>query len=270
MSFKSKFPKEILLNIYERYVKGETIINIAKEYSVVPDTIYKQFKNHNIKMLSSTITQRKYKIDNDYFNEIDTEEKAYILGLLYADGTYSKSNNTISLSLQEKDVSILNKINKLFQPDKPLYFIKKKQESHQNQYRLIISSKPICEKLLLMGLMSDKSFKIRFPNIKECLINHFIRGFFDGDGCISIFLIKNKYKSCSFSITSNKIFLEHIQKIFMSILNLSKTKLSKDNRGNNINSLVYGGKQNCLKIRDYLYKDATIFLIRKHDKFYSI
>ena len=56
----------------------------------------------------------------------------------------------------------------------------------------------------------------------------------------------------------------------MSILNLSKTKLSKDNRGNNINSLVYGGKQNCLKIRDYLYKDATIFLIRKHDKFYSI
>lgn len=172
--------------------------------------------------------------------------------------------------MQEQDVEILNKITLLLQRDKPLFFNKKRQESHQNSYRLYISSKPMSEKLLSLGMFSDKSFKIRFPNIHESLFNHFIRGFFDGDGCISTYLLKGKYKSCSFSITSNKFILEEIQVILMKELQLSKTKLARDNRGNNINSLVYGGKQNCIKIRDWLYKDATIYLQRKHDKFYTI
>ena len=156
------------------------------------------------------------------------------------------------------------------QPDKPLLFLKKRKESHKNSYRFYASSKYLSNRLSELGIGQNKAFTIRFPKLEQDLIPHFIRGFFDGDGCISVYLLKNKYQSCSFSITSNKDFLEKIQEILIEQLQLTKTKLGRDSRGNNINSLVYGGKQNCLKIRDWLYKDATIYLQRKYDKFYSI
>lgn len=262
--------KKDLQEIFDRYLKGEKILNISLDFEVHPDTIYKKLRKNNFKTLPQEITKRKYKLQDSFFEKIDAEEKAYVLGLLYADGTYSKSNNLISLELQERDKEILDKITNILQPEKPLLFVKKRKESHQNHYRLCICSKPICTQLLKIGFESNKSFKIRFPDIQKHLIHHFIRGFFDGDGCISVYLIKNKYQTCSFSITSNENFLKELQIILINELQLSKTKLCRDNRGNNINTLVYGGKQNCLKIRDWLYKDATIYLKRKHDKFYSI
>ena len=80
----------------------------------------------------------KTNINQDYFNAIDTSNKAYILGLLYSDGCLSSSNNMCSLSLQERDKSILEKINKEMENTSKISFIPyhEKNENQQNQYRI--------------------------------------------------------------------------------------------------------------------------------------
>lgn len=270
MRSDSKFTKEQLAKVHERYLNGESITEIAKENNVVADTIYRQFRRNGYNTIERAIMNRIYSLDETYFDVIDSEEKAYFLGLLYADGSHNLKKYCISLELQEEDKPILDKLTIILQPDKPLFFNRKRKENHKNSYKFYVSSKYMSNRLSELGVGQNKAFTIRLPELRDDLIHHFIRGFFDGDGCISIYLIKNKYQSCSFSITSNREFLEKIQEILIEQLQLNKTKLARDNRGNNISSLVYGGKQNCLKIRDWLYKDATVYLQRKHDKFYSI
>lgn len=271
MPQKNKLTKDIVLSIIDRYKNGESVSKMSKEYDVDITAIYYQLHKANVKIQSLSECNRKYHIKEDFFNNIDNEKKAYILGLIYADGSHNTKYNTITFSLQEKDRDILDKITNIIQPTKPLMFLKKRKDTHQNQYRLSISNEHISKTLLKYGVIENKSFAIRFPIfIPEHLIHHFVRGYFDGDGCISIYKIKEKYKSCSISIVSNEEFLLSIQDLMVKKLKLNKTKLAKDRRGNNIYSLVYGGKQNCIKIRDWLYKDATIYMERKYKKIYSI
>jgi len=254
-------------NILKRYFNGEKLNLIVKEYDVTISAIYKRMESRDIPRLSQSVTQRKYVINESFFDVINTEEKAYILGLMWADGCIRTKNNTVYIELQETDKDILLKIRNLIQPSKDLMFINKKNIKHKNTYRFTICNKHINNKLLLHGLCENKSFSIKPPVIDEELVNHFIRGFFDGDGCISSYLVKGKYKTSSFSITSNIEILNYIQNIFIAKLGLTKTKIQTDKRGNNICSLVYGGRNNCIKIKNYLYYNSTIYMDRKFKKF---
>ena len=144
---------------------------------------------------SASELKRKYPIQEDFFDVIDTQEKAYILGLLYADGYNNTDRNSINLSLKESDKEILDKITKLIQPSKPLRYIntykarqKEGFENSQNQYRLVITNKHISQRLVELGCGKAKTHNLTFPTeeqVPSCLIRHFVRGYFDGDGCIS-------------------------------------------------------------------------------------
>ena len=128
---------------------------------------------------------KKYDIDENYFEKIDSPEKAYLLGLIYADGCNYTPTNTVTLCLQEQDKHILEDIKELLHYNAPLKKIKPKKESHQISFVLTIHSKKISTDLTALGVMQNKTFKITFPDINKDLFSHFIRGYFDGDGCIS-------------------------------------------------------------------------------------
>jgi hypothetical protein len=107
-----------------------------------------------------------------------------------------------------------------------------------------------------------------FEFIPQQLLNHFIRGVFDGDGCISS--NSNNTISCKFDICGTNDILEKIQKVLMeNIDNLSKTKII-DLKNNNANDLVYGGRNNIKNIFNWLYNNANIYLERKYNKFIEI
>lgn len=96
--------------------------------------------------------------------------------------------------------------------------------------------------------------------------HHFIRGYFDGDGYLSTPITRPG--DCTLGITSNREFLSDIQAILIENTNINKTKLSDTcSSKNNIYKLMYGGIKNAKKIYDFLYMDATLFLIRKKEKF---
>lgn len=95
----------------------------------------------------------------------------------------------------------------------------------------------------------------------ERLINHFIRGYFDGDGSISI---TKSNRQPHLNLLGSKSFLSTVQKILVNVCGVSYTKIRKSSQ---IYSMSYGGKLNCKAIRDYLYKDSTIYLERKQKIF---
>ncbi len=208
---------------------------------------------------------KKYDIDENYFEKIDSPEKAYLLGLIYADGCNYTPTNTVTLCLQEQDKHILEDIKELLHYNAPLKKIKPKKESHQTSFVLTIHSKKISTDLTALGVMQNKTFKITFPYIDKDLFSHFIRGYFDGDGCI---ITGKRMERVSFVGTDS--FINTIQDIFLEKLNLSKTVTYKRNKEKNISTCYYKGRYSCKKIRDYLYNESTIHFKRKYLKFFSL
>lgn len=206
---------------------------------------------------------RKYEINESIFESIDNEEKAYILGFLYADGYINIKNNHVELTLKKSDLQILESIkNIIFNKERPLIPIK-----NGKYLRLSISSRRIVNDLYKLGCIQKKTFLLKFPKIKKSLIRHFIRGYFDGDG--SVYIQKNVL---NISILGTIDLLNKMQEIFITKLNFNKTELDERHpeRKTNIRSLRYGGNVIMNRFYHYIYDDSKIFLKRKRSKFESI
>ena len=155
--------------------------------------------------MDSQIRSNKYLLNHEYFDKIDTENKAYILGFLYADGNVSNDMYYINIDISENDIDILDNISSEIYKKKPKYI--KRIISDKSYVRLTISSKHMCESLARLGCVPNKTFKIdKIPDIPHELIRHFIRGYFDGDGTVSI----KKKNSLFVSIIGNLQFLEQV------------------------------------------------------------
>ncbi len=248
--------------IKELYLNGSTITQIAEIAKCNPSNIHTHLKRMEIKIRGFS-EYRKYSINKDFFKVIDTEEKAYILGFLYADGYNQVTKKQVRLTLQRRDEDVLKKINKALKHTKPLYILK-----DNTVIDLSINSKDISLDLEKLGCVQNKTFKITFPfeYMSEDLYRHFIRGYFDGDGCVSINK-HNNYNDVQMNITGNEIFINQLQDLLISKLNINKTKLQK--RFNSF-SMFYHGRNVCFKILDYLYKDNKISLNRKNKLYKKI
>jgi Mor family transcriptional regulator len=235
---------------------------LAKKYNISPTTVCNILHNNGFKTNFYKTCAKKYDINETFFDNINTEEKAYILGLLYADGYNNESRNSVNLSLAETDKNILDKITLLIQPTKPLQFveIQKNNPKKQNQYRLVIANKHISQQLVKLGCMQAKTFKITFPEwLQDDLIPHFIRGYCDGDGYIN----KN-FHNPSFSITGTEIFCNKLAEILKEKCNINSSLYTRHKeRNHNIRTLTTNGRQQVVRFLEYVYKNANIFLDRK-------
>ena len=262
--------------LFKMFETGDyTGTKLSEIFNVTPNAVCSLLKRNGYKSKSPSELKRKYPIQEDFFDKIDTEEKAYVLGLLYADGYNNTDRNSVSLGLKETDKEVLDKITALIQPTKPLQYInmssqrnKEGFENSQNQCRLMINNKHISQRLVELGCVKAKTHTLTFPTeeqVPSCLIRHFVRGYFDGDGSVS----GDKQKQFCFVGTMD--FLLPLQQILIKELNFSKTKLDRrhKDRDNNIRSLRYCGVNQCITFRDWLYKDATIYLERKKKIFDS-
>ena len=216
---------------------------------------------------------KKYEIKENYFDVIDTEDKAYWLGFLYADGYNFEKKHEVKLRLHIKDEEILIKFRNVLFPnkDRPLYYGESKN-GKTKWCELNISNKHISDSLSEKGCVQAKTFKLSFPDfLKKDLYNHFIRGLFDGDGSICCSTLKTGEHKTMFSIIGYRSFISQINEIISNSCGLNKNKLidykGKDER---IATLAFTGCRQCIKIRDYLYKDATIYLQRKYLAFFKL
>lgn len=217
--------------------------------------------------------QRKYTLNESYFDEINTEAKAYFLGLLYADGYNNEERNCVQISLQEQDREILERFNIELESNKPLSFINKQKynKNHQNQYRLSIYSEKVSTRIKNLGCPQKKSLILEFPDkniIPENLLKHFIRGYFDGDGSFGTYLSKGKYKKYFFVFVGTKNFCEKLQKIIKEKFDInSSIEIRHKDRDNSTRQLRFSGRIQIYKILDWLYFNSSFFLRRKFEKY---
>jgi hypothetical protein len=256
--------------IVNLYTSGQPSTKIAKQYNCSYNLVLKILKENNIPIRPKSLRQRKYQINEFFFDNIDTELKAYFLGLMYADGNvmHTAKGYTSSLVTGEDDKCLVDKLNELlFDSKKPLCVPKKEKPHHKNRYYLYINNEQIGKSLIKHGCIPNKHHKIRLPQfIPYPLINHFIRGFFDGDGCVTG-CKRYKFPFCSIVFTSNHDFCDDLR-LFFKPLNIIMGLL-KDKNYENSWQLRGSSFQTVLNFYKFLYQNATFFLKRKHDKIYS-
>lgn len=255
---KLKLP---IKKIIEDYNNGLGCYKLSQKYNCSHSSINNYLKKNGINTKRDPNHYRKYTLNENYFEVINTEDKAYFLGLLYSDGCVYK--NTINLSLQYKDSPILQQLKNLIEYTGQLYDIKPRTNTHQPQRKLSFSSKKVVKDLSLLNIIPNKSLTIKFPTYKQVpkkLMNHFIRGVFDGDGTANISkrVIKNKYyDECSISIIGSNDFISGLYD------EIKFGNIYKTNNDNN-STIFFKSKFDILKIIDYLYKNSTISLSRKY------
>lgn len=258
---KSILTDQNIALIINKFNSGETIRSIAKDFNLNVDIISKLLKSRGIK--TSRIS-----FNDSVFDIIDTEEKAYWLGFLYADGCVSSSRNEIEISLQGLDIYHLYKF-KLFtnSKNKPILYLEK-----PFRCRFSLSSNKIKERLIQLGCTPQKSLTLKFPDESifkdKFLIRHFIRGYFDGDGCLSYTYTNPRISdkitiSCSFIGTRD--FLEKLNKIFIE-LGCHGNFYHDRRHSENIWNLDFS-KNNSVMLCNYLYDNSSIYLERKYQKY---
>lgn len=140
----------------------------------------------------------KYPKTEEFFGSIDSEKKAYLLGWIASDG--SIRDRTLHIELHNKDRVVLRLFRDSISPKSKIV----KRKNRDTSYLTISSQtmiKDICKALNLTP--GNKQNKIRLPLLDENLIRHFVRGFLDGDGWIS--LKNNKYLVCGIATIDDKL-----------------------------------------------------------------
>lgn len=258
-----KIPKEKYDEIIDLYQNGMSLEKIGLKYEASRHAIKTVLNKMGVQTRDDSHKGRKYTINENYFDEIDTPNKAYILGLLYADGCNHRETNHVNLELQERDKDILDKIKVELETNKPLYFneLNKRSDQWQNAYRLNICNKHISETLEEKGVVPRKSLILEFPEwLPDEFLSHFLRGYMDGDGHIQCFTCRN----ASFASTEN--FCLAVQKRLNNI-GIESHIHNTQNKENSTRILYIFKISNIIKFLDYIYKDAELYIQRKYDAY---
>lgn len=219
-------------------------------------TLSKHFKELGIEIINK---QNRSKFNEHIFDSIDTEEKAYWLGFIFADGTINsspiregvKSIYGFELSLGIKDLKHLEKFKKFIGYNKDLLI-------DNNRCRFSIANKHFWTTLNNLGCTPNKSLTLKFPNISENLIRHFIRGYFDGDGCITRYV--------NIHTVTPRATVLGTEDMLNNIIKYSNTiaQLKHDKRHSKEILYLDWNKENSIKFINYLYNNSTIYLDRKY------
>lgn len=274
-----KISEYIVNKIIEDYNNSIPIKDISMKYNVHLNSVHRVLKRNNIKRNRL----RRHNINENFFDSIDSQEKAYFLGFLFADGNNNRKKGTISIGLKYTDRDILEVLkNLIYNSQKELLYIdgcSKKGPRNtiinsKPQYRLVIFSTHMCRTLEELGCTSRKTYKATISQVilDSKFFKHFLRGFFDGDGHIGLSKKSSRsdrlYGQISICGLENILLLlqekivKEIPGIESVIIDSYNNKVVKDYR------IVK--KDDIAKFLDWIYEDATILLKRKYDTYLEL
>ena len=257
----------IIKNMYEQHIGSSTIAKvIGKKTGTVTHYITKYLGG----LRSQSEANRKYVYNVNFFEEINTEEKAYWLGFIYADGYISKtaSGHSFGISLSINDKEHLEKFKKSLSSNIEIRTYKNNSGYTNNEYcRILISNKKIVSDLEKHGVVEHKTLILKKPDIDEKFFAHFIRGYLDGDGCISYC---KSNKSYTIKIVGTDSILNFIKIFIEKNTNCKINKFYKRRKDDIVSSLELGGNLQVRKVLDILYKDANIYLDRKFERYRNL
>jgi len=197
-----------------------------------------------------------------------TPESAYILGFFAADGTMTiNPRGSKYIEFVSNDYEILEKVCGLLGASQKISTKTRLYETSALTYRVQIGSKYLFDKFTELGFLPNKSKVLKFPELPKDLIRHFVRGYFDGDGCVSYRLqLDKRYNKLRQFLTirficGNRHFLEELQHVLRISAQIGSGSISRSTRSY---QLQYRMKDSII-LFGYFYKNVSeCFLIRKH------
>jgi transcriptional regulator with XRE-family HTH domain len=270
-------PEAQQLEVCRRYLAGESTYALAREFGVSDGTIGKVLTQRGVQKRTASEVHRRYSCDHSFFDTIDTEVKAYWLGFVAADGNVY--NNILKIALSSRDREHLVRFKGDLHSDHPIsnYVATTKPPGSKKAKIMTVSSVSISSPqltggLAAYGIVPRKTFTNRWPDfLPGDLLRHFLRGYFDGDGCFHV--SANAYvrkkdgqrrAQLHWSTVGSEAFCSGARTYLMDELKLNEVRLG-GTKSPGIVTLRYGATLVATKIYDLLYKDATVYLPRKRE-----
>lgn len=235
-----------------------------------------KFIEENYPLYTQHTSNRR--IRHDFFKDIRTELQAYLLGFYAADGSVDEKRKTFRVQLQKNDCEIVYLYKDIISPDARLFTINEREENIIRVNRIMghgsvgvdITSAILVSDLVNLGIGYRKSInEISIPNIPKELIRHFIRGYFDGDGCITGYLCiekgkKDRIRYVATIDSKKKTILEELREFFLNNnINFNLIYLKRDD----MYRISTSSKKELAKVFKLFYDDSYFMLYRKFQKF---
>lgn len=252
------YTKETRNEIIKFYKECKRVNKTADHFKINRTTIRSILIESGIRTKGDKLL--KTRCNETYFDKIDTEDKAYWLGYIVADGC----NRTKYFSISSTDKNTLEKFKTSIEFTGKIYTYPPngKTFNKKDLHVIVIPSIKICDRLRSLNVTERKSNITSIPNIEKILIPHFIRGVFDGDGCIH----RRKNEDVfMFVLCGSNTLMMQIKEILKKDCKVDK--LYSEIKTPNLTRIVAYTKKDCIKIKDYFYNNATIFLERKKKVF---
>lgn len=258
-----KLSNEQIEEIKFKYTNSVPLITLQKEYNIS----YNRIKNilKDCENISSAKRLNPNLIEN-YFENIDSNDKAYWLGWIISDGaiTYQpeKSKFQIELTIKKEDEDILHLLENDLGVQNKVYY-------SQNKYkRFSLGSKKIIMDLVNLGITQNKTFSVKVPQFDKKFNSAFLRGLFDGDGGFTTYTRASGQKCMELSFCGNEYIISWILKTLLEdIPTLKKNSITKES---SIKRIRWNSKKDIILIRDYLYGNHNNhFLSRKYNLIYA-
>lgn len=277
MNKYNKPTKEIIKQAHDLVKQGHDKKEIADKFNIY----YRTFLNHYEKYYPNTTKFRKGAkyFDNTFFEKIDTEDKAYWLGFIFADGAVCKSN-TLEITLALKDIEHLKKFKKAIKSEHNIRIKKLKTPNGKiyERCQFAITNKKITDDLRKYGLHNKKTYdcSIPFKLIPKRLFHHFVRGLFDGDGSVyKIGTQKESWKEERLSVTVlTTVSVQMANDIINSLFDYGNIcctynidRRDKYVKAKEAYNVMINRSREIQRFYNWLYKNATIYLERKYNIF---
>lgn len=249
--------------IKNQYLNGTPLINLQKKYQISYDRIKNLLKDcENISMAK----RLNPNLIENYFEEIDSSEKAYWLGWLISDGSITfqsdKNKFQLELTLKAEDEDILHLL------EKDLGVSNKVYDSNKCYKRFSLGSKKIIQDLVNLGITQNKTFTVKVPYFKKEYNSAFIRGIFDGDGGFTVYTRSSGKKCTELSFCGNEYIISWIlDTLTEEIPELKRNSITKEK---SIKRVRWSSQKDIILIRDYIYNNHNNhYLKRKYNLIYA-
>lgn len=252
-------PSEEQLSILRKASEEHrSLKSVSLDLNVDKQILSRWAKENDIKM---NYKLKNHDLKEDFFEVIDTEEKAYLLGIFWTDG-FVKKGNRIGLQLQKRDEGFVKKIRNLLGSDSTLVL---DPRTGKEAISFEFASEKMAKDLSFFGVVRNKTYdSVGLPlNLIPVEFQRpFVRGLFDGDGGLAF---KENYNETAVNFSSyHRESVEDFQKFIDRAI--GKTESNKIRKAS-CWRCSWRGRRQVLKILEYLYQDAKIYLPRKYEKY---
>ena len=257
-------PPERLQQISDAYLNNKDTLACASQFGISRGYIYQLLDKNNIDRQKPSEYTRKYYLNENYFEQL-TQESAYWLGFLLADGCLyqDKYSKRIQLCLAQKDEAHLEMFRNAI-TDTPLYHGHSKLSGKDRYHvRLTISSEKVYSSLIKLGLFPRKSLVHDTPIIPEHLMAPMYLGYFDGDG--SVYAAQSQTqrgKKYGINIVGPQSFCLKFQS-WMFDKTQAHLNIAQLNCADGKLYSLRGATEASIRILTFLYEKSDIFLSRK-------